>query len=259
MVVYQTNRKGKNGKILPNNVAVFVEYNNNGTEGIAVIEFDSSIDPESIGTEYGDTSYHTVVTVFEPDVERNGMEFDYAEELLSNPDNIELEIKRRQSERSATGEKHPNTSNELPSKYRISAENGNVKYSMSDSSEDIGPVRGDIYGSDVAVERTREIGPVMGNTTPNASNATPNTSNATANASFEDGIGPVVDPAAARVELRDLRRQMNALERRMEKAFFTGDWDSYIQDARWYEALSGRVNFLQRSLPESRMRHRETV
>ena len=115
MVILQTNRRGKNGKPLPNNVAVFVEYSNNGKEGLAVIEFESSINPDFIGTEYGDTSYHTVVTVFEPDVEREGVEFDYAEELLSNPDNIELEIKRRQSDESATGEKHPNTSKELPS------------------------------------------------------------------------------------------------------------------------------------------------
>lgn len=53
--------------------------------------------------------------MFKPDVERNGMEFDYAEELLSNPDNIELKIERRQSTGSATGEKHPNTSSESSS------------------------------------------------------------------------------------------------------------------------------------------------
>lgn len=56
---------------------------------------------------------------------------------------------------------------------------------MSDSSEDIGPVWGDIYGSDVAVERAGEIGPVMGNVTPNTSNATAKASNTTANASIE--------------------------------------------------------------------------
>lgn len=132
-VIYQTNRQDKNGNPLPNNVAVFVEYNNNGTEGVAVIEFDSSINPESIGTEFGDTSYHTVVTVFEPDVERNGIEFDYAEELLSNPDNIELEIKRKQPEGSAIGKNHPNTSNELLSFDASVPQNGeNVKYSVSE-------------------------------------------------------------------------------------------------------------------------------
>ena len=36
-------------------------------------------------------------------------------ELLSKPDNVELDIVRRQSTRSATREKHPNTSSELSS------------------------------------------------------------------------------------------------------------------------------------------------
>ena len=136
MVIYQTNRRGKNGQALPNNVAVFVEYNNNGTEGVAVIEFDSSFDPEAVGEEFGDNSFHTVVTVFEPDTDRYGMDFDYAEELLANPDNYELEIKRRQPAESATGEKHPNTSDELPSSGDIVAEKGgNVKYSLASDSE----------------------------------------------------------------------------------------------------------------------------
>ena len=51
----------------------------------------------SVGEKYGDTDYHTVVTIFEPDTERYGMPFDYVEELLSNPDNYELDIIRRQS------------------------------------------------------------------------------------------------------------------------------------------------------------------
>ena len=100
-------------------MAVFVDYSFNGREGMAVIEFDSSINPEAIGKEFGDTDYHTVVTVFEPDAERDGMPFDYAEELLQNPNNIELEIKRRQPSRSATREIHPNTSSELSSNATI--------------------------------------------------------------------------------------------------------------------------------------------
>ena len=139
MMIYQTNRQDKSGNPIPNNVAVFVQYNNGGNEGLAVIEFDSSFDSESVGTEFGDTNYHTVVTVFEPDVERNGVEFDYAEELLSNPDNFELEIKRRQDDESATREKHPNTSSELPSSAVNIAENqGNVKrqFSLSDPVEE---------------------------------------------------------------------------------------------------------------------------
>ena len=96
-------------------------------EGVAVVEFESSIDPTYIGNEVGDASYHTVVTVFEPDVERQNMEFDYLEELLSNPDNMELEIQRRQPARSATREKHPNASSKLPSGNRISRSDEIVK------------------------------------------------------------------------------------------------------------------------------------
>jgi predicted transcriptional regulator len=114
-IILQTNRYNTKNEALPNNVAVFVEYNNSGKESVAVIEFESSIAPEFIGTEFGDTEYHTVVTVFEPDVERNGKSFDYAEELLSNPDNFELNIERRQHTRSATRTKQSNTSSKLPS------------------------------------------------------------------------------------------------------------------------------------------------
>lgn len=71
-------------------IAVFVKYSNGDKDAMAVIEFDSSIDNEFIDATAGETEYHTVVTVFEPDVERYGVPFDYAEELLLNPNNFEL-------------------------------------------------------------------------------------------------------------------------------------------------------------------------
>ena len=135
-VIYQTKRQDKQGNPLPNSVAVFVEYNVDGREGMAAVEFENPRNTDAIGKEFGETNYHTVITVFEPDIERNGMPFDYAEELLSDPNNYELEIKRRQADESATGEKHPNTSNELPSSAVNVAQKGeNVKpqYSLSDS------------------------------------------------------------------------------------------------------------------------------
>ncbi len=119
-IIYQTNRVDKSGKDLPNNVAVVVEYSVSGNESIAVIEFDSSIPAETIGLEQGDTRYHTVVTVFEPDTMRDDVAFDYVSELLSNPNNILLTIERGQPARSATREKHPNTSSKLPSNPIIS-------------------------------------------------------------------------------------------------------------------------------------------
>lgn len=62
------------------------------------------------------------------------MPFDYIEELLSNPNNQELRLERRQPTESATGKNHPNTSNELSSSNANVAQNGDsVKYSISDS------------------------------------------------------------------------------------------------------------------------------
>lgn len=131
-VVYQTNRKDKNGNALPNSVAVFVEFEMNTSEGMAAVEFENPRKTDAIGYEYGETNYHTVVTVFEPDVERDGMPFDYVEELLANPNNYELAIKRRQNTESATGEKHPNASNELPYSNSIRNLNGEVnKFSLT--------------------------------------------------------------------------------------------------------------------------------
>ncbi len=135
-IILQTNRKGKDGKSLPDNVAVFVECSNKDNEGVAVVEFDSYIDSEFIGTEFGDTNYHTVVTIFEPDVEREGEPFDYAEELLENPNNFELEIEKRQSTGSATREKHPNTSSELPSIDSVPQEKDTVNSNSMQETED---------------------------------------------------------------------------------------------------------------------------
>ena len=49
MIIYQTNRTGKSGQTLPNNVSVFVKYQQGEAEGLSVIEFEGSINPENIG------------------------------------------------------------------------------------------------------------------------------------------------------------------------------------------------------------------
>ncbi len=133
LIVYQTERKGKDGKPLPDNVAVFVNYIFDEAEGLAVLEFDSLIDPEFIDKNIGDTAYHTVVTVFKPDTVRDGIPFDYADELLSNPNNFELEIKERQSSKSVTREKHPNTLSELSSNTNLSQNNNGVNTNSTQS------------------------------------------------------------------------------------------------------------------------------
>lgn len=108
-IVYQSNRIGKGGKKLPDNVAVFVNYDFNEREGLAVVEFDPEFQDGVVGDEDGETVYHTVVTVFEPDTERYGYEFDYLNELLEDPNNYEIEIKKDSYNEGATGEIHPNT------------------------------------------------------------------------------------------------------------------------------------------------------
>lgn len=131
-IIYQTERRDKFGNPLPNNVSVFVNYSEEGNEGLAVIEFEGSIDPAYIDREVGDSAYHVVVTLFKPDTVRDGIPFDYAEELLDNPNNYELEIKRRPPVGDANREIHPNASNKLPSNNRVAQDDSgvNTKFSL---------------------------------------------------------------------------------------------------------------------------------
>ncbi len=130
-IIHQTNRVGKNGEPLHDNVAVFVEYHNG--EGLAVVELDAEIDSEFINEEFGESNFHTVVTVFEPDIERSGMPYDYVAELLEDRNNFELEIVRSQNPEDATQEKHPNIFDEPASSTSISdaADKSNRKKSQN--------------------------------------------------------------------------------------------------------------------------------
>ena len=170
LIIYQTNRIGKDGKPLPNNIAVFVEYITDGEERVAIIEFDSYIDPDNINDKRGETRFHTVVTVLKPDTERNGVSYDYAEELLSNPNNIMLEIKREPSARSATGEKHPNTSSELLSNDSISqktekstqnskkiSEDGSESFSYNPQNENIKDVFGRLRNGEISLNEAEKL------------------------------------------------------------------------------------------------------
>ena len=79
-----------------------------------------------------------MVTAFEPDVERDGEEFDYlVDELLENPNNYELEIKRGLPYGGATREKHPNTSTELSSNKNVPQSKLVVKNSLRDSEDNL--------------------------------------------------------------------------------------------------------------------------
>ena len=128
-IIYQTNRVDQNGKPLPNNVAIFVKYSKNGVNGFATVEFENPERTGVIGQEFGETNFYTVNTASFPDTTKNGKPFNYMKQLEDNPDNIVLEIKRRQSDDSANWKKHPSTTNELPynNSIRNPIENVNQK------------------------------------------------------------------------------------------------------------------------------------
>ena len=132
-IFYQTNRVDRDSNPLPNNVAIFVKYSKNGINGFATVEFENPERTEAIGKEYGETEFYTVNTAFFPDTTRNGKPFNYMQELENNPDNIELGIIKRQPDDSANWEKHPSTTNGLPSfKASLSQIDENVNYSLPD-------------------------------------------------------------------------------------------------------------------------------
>ena len=136
MMIYQTNRVDDNGNPLPNNVAIFVEYSADGTEGFATVEFENPKREAAIGREFGEVNFYVVNTAFIPDTERNGLPFDYAsDELLENPDNILLEIKRKQPIDSADGPIRSSTTAELLSSDKVAEKQAEVKrqFSLSNS------------------------------------------------------------------------------------------------------------------------------
>ena len=137
-VIYQTERHDENGNPLPDNFAIVVTYADGETEGIAVVEFDSQIDKRFIREDYGETKFHTVVTVLEPDTVRDGMPYDYVEELLKNPNNYELEIIKEDISNEAATSGTPTTASNDMSSERIIPQNsekssGFSKFSLSDS------------------------------------------------------------------------------------------------------------------------------
>ncbi len=132
---------------LPDSFTVFVTLDN-GKECVAVVEFDSEIKEHNIVKDGQGESYHTTVTIFEPDVERDGEPFDYAEYLLSKDSNEELEIKKESptSEPAITG--IPSTDSEkglsdnsiaqnsdlsTENAKKVSDDGGKVQFSRKDS------------------------------------------------------------------------------------------------------------------------------
>ena len=147
MIIQQTERTKKitvNGEKVvvpaPDNFVAFVTLES-GKECVAVIEFDSVIDPKYIVNDGKGEEFHTTVTVFEPDVVRDGMPFDYAEYLLSKSTNRELDIiKESPATETVYGETFATASEtELPNAM-LSQTDGNVKtkfFLTSDTDKDI--------------------------------------------------------------------------------------------------------------------------
>ena len=133
-IIYQSNRVNDKGENLPDNVVFVVEYELDGTESVAIVEFNSSIEEKNIDNSDEESNFHTVVTVFTPDTERNGYEFDYVERLLENPDNYSIKEEKSTSDEGATGEKAPNTFENEDALFTnsISKDKGNVNRNSRD-------------------------------------------------------------------------------------------------------------------------------
>lgn len=121
----------------PDNFAVFVTLNS-GKECVAVIEFDSEIDSKYLVKDGHGDAYHTTVTVFEPDVIRDGEPFDYIEYLLLRPANCELEIEKESSKtETAYSETHATVSEKELSNKKITQQHNEVKKNSSRDSEGV--------------------------------------------------------------------------------------------------------------------------
>ena len=119
----------------PDNFAVFVTLDN-GKECVAIVEFDSQIDKKYIIKDGHGEEYHTTVTVFEPDVERNGEPFDYIEYLLLRDGSRELEIVEKSPEsKTAYSETHATVSETKLSTTKVAQDQVDVnkKFSNRDS------------------------------------------------------------------------------------------------------------------------------
>ena len=113
---------------LPDNFAVFVTLED-GKEYVAIIEFNAEINSDYILEDGNGDKYHTTVTVFEPDVERDGEPFDYIEYLLLRGDNEELDIIKENPESEAairqteaTASKKEFSNNSIPQKSDLSTQ-----------------------------------------------------------------------------------------------------------------------------------------
>ena len=93
---------------------------------------DVNIDKKYIVPDGHGEEYHITVTLFEPDVERKGVPFDYIEYLLLRSENKELEIAKESSKtETANSETHATVSETKLSSNRLTQPKQEVKQKMS--------------------------------------------------------------------------------------------------------------------------------
>lgn len=133
-----TNNEGVKEEVdLSDAYVVFVTLDS-GKECVAVIEFDSYINADYIVPDGNGDEYHTTITVFEPDVMRKGVPYDYFEYLNSKKGNRVLEIAEESpNSKTANGENlatdfEKGLSNEILTQRPPEV---NKKFSISEHSE----------------------------------------------------------------------------------------------------------------------------
>lgn len=143
---------------IPDRFVAFVPAGN-GNEYVAVLQFDSDIDPKYLVKDGHGDEYHTTITVFEPDIEVDGEPFDYFTFLTEKDTNYALRIIKESPQKETAIARHlPQSPNEELSNdsIRNPDEKVNGKFSLSETktAESAGGYR--ITGEDIALAPTRE-------------------------------------------------------------------------------------------------------
>lgn len=121
-------------------------------EGVAIVELDAEFSDGVIG-ENGEQKFNTVVTTFIPDTERDGIEFDYAEHLLNNPNNDRVTI----VEKATHEDLHRlDSKTDLDESLNdsISDSSSKIKHSTEDS--DVREIHHSFYFSDEQIEKIND-------------------------------------------------------------------------------------------------------
>ncbi len=156
----------KEERALSDAFVVFVTLDS-GKECVAVLEFDSSIDSDYLIKDGNGDEYNTTITIFEPDVTRKGVPYDYFEYLSSKRTNRVLEIIEESSDsETANGENLATVSEKELStdSIRNPDEKVNGKFFLSGNEQTTAPAGGyRITGEDIAAQEIAAAQPAPRN------------------------------------------------------------------------------------------------